>query len=161
MDNEMKKQMVLMIRALYFSILDQWSHIDKEHGLSSAQQHLLFILSTSETPLTFSDISRLGCWHLSTVSRLLPPLVKENFVRIEKNKTKFKYVSLTSRGMEKLMAIAKQVMPQKDFLFNSSTVKCEEIQAFIENGMALLQHYKGENFVSWLTQPSSTKFQMH
>jgi DNA-binding MarR family transcriptional regulator len=112
MDKELKKQTVLIIRALYFSILDQWTGIEKSHGISSAQQHLLFILSTYEQPLTLSEISKLGCWHLSTVSRLIQSLIKVKYVTVEKSKSKSKYVSLTNLGMEKLMRIAQQVMPQ-------------------------------------------------
>lgn len=82
--------------------------MNKNHGLSSAQQHLLFILSTHERPLTISEISNLGCWHISTVSRLLQFLIRENYETVQKNKTKWKYVSITNQGLEKLMDMAKR-----------------------------------------------------
>lgn len=159
MDVELKKQAVLTIRALYFCIVEQWAGINKNHGLSSAQQHLLFILSTQEKPITISEISTLGCWHLSTVSRLLQPLMRENYVTVQKNKTKWKYVSITNQGLEKLMEIAKQVFPQKEFPFDFTDIEQEDVQLFIEKGLKLLKNFKGEEFIDWVKKPHSKKYQ--
>jgi len=159
MDVELKKQAVLTIRALYFSIVEKWSGINKDHGISSAQQHLLFILSTHEKPLTISELSELGCWHLSTVSRLLQPLIRENYVTVQKSKIKYKYVSITNQGFEKLMEIANQVFPLKDFPFEFSGIEQEDVQIFIEKGLKILKNFKSEEFLEWVKKPHSKKYQ--
>jgi MarR family transcriptional regulator, protease production regulatory protein HPr len=153
LDVELKKQAVLTIRSLYFCILNQWADISKDHSLSSAQQHLLFILSTNEKPLTVSEISYLGCWHLSTVSRLLQPLIKEDYVTVQKNKTKWKYVSITEQGLEKLMEIANQVLPLKEFPFDLSDTEEKDVQLFIEKGLKILKNFKGDEFLGWIKKP--------
>jgi MarR family transcriptional regulator, protease production regulatory protein HPr len=158
MDVELKKQAVLTIRALYFCIMEQWSGINKEHGISSAQQHLLFILSAHEKPITISEISNLGCWHLSTVSRLLQPLIRENYVTVQKSKTKYKYVSITNKGFEKLIEIANQVFPLKEFPFDFSGIEQEDVQIFIEKGLEILKNFKGEEFLAWVKKPHSQKY---
>ncbi|NRD80868.1 MarR family transcriptional regulator [Bacillus sp. BRMEA1] len=159
MEIELNKQAVLTIRGLYFCIVEQWACINKVHGISSAQQHLLFILSTHEKPLTISEISNLGCWHLSTVSRLLQPLIRENFVTVQKCKTKYKYVSITNQGFEKLKEIAKQVFPLKEFPFDFSDIEQEEVQIFIEIGLKILKNFKGEEFLTWVKKPHFQEYQ--
>jgi MarR family transcriptional regulator, protease production regulatory protein HPr len=138
--------------------MEQWSGINKEHGISSAQQHLLFILSAHEKPITISEISNLGCWHLSTVSRLLQPLIRENYVTVQKSKTKYKYVSITNKGFEKLMEIANQVFPLKEFPFDFSGIEQEDVQIFIEKGLEILKNFKGEEFLAWVKKPHSQKY---
>lgn len=158
MDIELKKQAVLTIRALYFCIVEQWAYISKEHGISSAQQHLLFILSTHEKPLTISEISDIGCWHLSTVSRLLKTLIRENYVIVQKSKTKWKYVSITNKGTEKLMEIARAVFPLLEFPFDFTNIEQNDVKVFIEKGLKILGNFKDEKFLDWVKNPTSKQY---
>jgi len=139
--------------------VEQWACINKEHGISSAQQHLLFILSTHEKPLTISEISNLGCWHLSTVSRLLQPLIRENYINVQKSKTKWKYVSITNKGLEKLREIAEQVFALWECPFDFTNIEQNDVKIFIEKGLKILSNFKEEEFLDWVKKPTSKQYQ--
>lgn len=150
MNDHLKKQMVLMIRALYFSILEEWTVVEKSHNLSSAQQYILFILSSIDKPLTIGEVSKLGSWHKSTVTRLLKPLLSENYIIIKSGNGKYKYVSLTEKGKLRLKKVAQDVLLHEDFPFNFSGLDVKSIEKFLQVGMRMLKNKKGEQFTQWL-----------
>ncbi|MGJ9385982.1 MarR family transcriptional regulator [Salipaludibacillus sp. CF4.18] len=113
----LKQQMLLMIRALYFCMENKWSEIGKEFNISPAQQHILFLLSTNNNELTPTKIGELGCWHPSTVTRLLKRLEKSRFILVKtnKNQPRFKIVSMTNAGKEKLEQLLDTVKLMEQF----------------------------------------------
>lgn len=154
MDFETRKQLLLVVRGLYFSLEKSWSSLGKEHNLSPAQQHILFILSTNDSPLTITDISHYGFWHISTVTRLIKPLHREKYVSIQYNryKSKSKYVTLSDLGRKKLQEIIDQVTTEIEFPFNLSEYTKNEIEHFIDQGLGILKCQKREEIAQWIKE---------
>lgn len=151
MDIRLNRQIVLMIRALYFSITEEWANISKKYNLSSAQQHLLFILSSSVEPLTITEISHLGCWHISTVTRLLQPLLNREYISITNGKGKSKHVRLTESGKLKLKSIAEDVFQRENFPLNVEGITDEFLEEFAQIGMQIIKNQKGKDLSHWIT----------
>jgi DNA-binding MarR family transcriptional regulator len=143
-----KQKMLLVIRALYFCMEGQWAEIGKKHNISPAQQHILFLLSTNNNALTPTKISELGCWHISTVTRLLKPLQKNGLINVKtnENQPRFKIVSLTDEGTLLLEKLIDTVKSTEQFPFDMSHLSEEEILYFLECGQSILDVYKGEDF---------------
>ncbi|WP_078554054.1 MarR family winged helix-turn-helix transcriptional regulator [Bacillus alkalicellulosilyticus] len=147
--NLMTKQMLLlMVRALYFCMEEQWAQLAKHFDVSPAQQHILFLLSTNNKVLSPSQLSELGCWHLSTVTRLVKPLVDKGYVTVQKDKKrpKCKEVILTETGVALLHEISKQVNVMPEFPLIVSHLSDEELLQFIHLGQKILDAHKGEQF---------------
>jgi MarR family protease production transcriptional regulator HPr len=154
MDFEIRKQLLLMIRALYFSQDKNWSELGKVHNVSPAQQHILFILSTNNSPLTITDISKYGFWHVSTVTRIIRPLHKEKYVSIQydRHRSKSKYVTITELGRKKLQDITDEVSVDVNFPLNLRKFAKEDIKQFIEQGLAILHSQKSEEIAQWIKE---------
>lgn len=150
MDISLNRQIVLMIRALYFSITEEWADVVKKYNLSSAQQHLLYILSSSVEPLTITEISQLGCWHISTVTRLLQPLLNAGYISITNGKGKSKYVRLTESGKLKLKSIAEDVFQRDNFPLNFEGITNECLEQFAKIGMQIIKNQKGKDLSHWI-----------
>jgi MarR family protease production transcriptional regulator HPr len=150
MDFEIRKQLLLMIRALYFSQDKNWSELGKVHNVSPAQQHILFILSTNNSPLTITEISKYGFWHVSTVTRIIRPLHKEKYVSIEyyRHRSKSKYVTITELGRKKLQDITDVVSVDVNFPLNLRKFAKEDI----EQGLAILHSQKSEEIAQWIKE---------
>jgi MarR family transcriptional regulator, protease production regulatory protein HPr len=144
----LRQKMLLMIRALYFCMENQWAEIGKKYNISPAQQHILFLLSTNNNALTPTKISELGCWHISTVTRLLKPLQENGLiiVKTNENQPRYKIVSSTDEGTLLLKNIIDTVKSMEQFPFNMSHLSEEEILYFLECGQSLLDVHKGEDF---------------
>jgi DNA-binding MarR family transcriptional regulator len=144
-----KQKMLLMIRALYFCMEEQWSQLGKEHNISPAQQHILFLLSVN-SPLTPTQISELGCWHISTVTRLLTPLEVRGMVRISPDtiQRKFKKVSITNEGEQLFQKLVASVQEMDHFPFPMNHLSEKEIVSFLEYGQSFLDVMKGKSFGS-------------
>jgi MarR family protease production transcriptional regulator HPr len=154
MDFEIRKQLLLMIRALYFSQEKNWSVLGKVHDVSPAQQHILFILSTSDSPLTITDISKYGFWHVSTVTRIIKPLHREKYVSIQydRQRCKSKYVTLTELGRQKIQNITDEVSVDVNFPLDLKKFTKEEIEQFIDQGFAILHNQKSEEIALWIKE---------
>ncbi|WP_096200822.1 MarR family winged helix-turn-helix transcriptional regulator [Bacillus sp. FJAT-45350] len=144
----LRQQLLLMIRALYFCMEEKWEKVGKQFNITPAQQHILFLLSTSEGELTPTEISQLGCWHNSTVTRLLKPLLEKELITItvDKDKPRFKYVSLLTKGEEVLLEIVNLVSEMKEFPCAVDHLSEEEISDFLEYGQSILKVHKGKEF---------------
>jgi MarR family transcriptional regulator, protease production regulatory protein HPr len=152
--NENRKQLVIMVRALYFCLEERWAEATREYPVSPAQQHILYILATAGEPLTVTAISRIGCWHISTVTRLLRPLLAGGLVtmRHHKHNAKSKYVSITDTGEQLRRDLTGRLIETDDFPFDLSDIPEEELQAFLRIGLRILQDQKGEDFVEWIRE---------
>ncbi|MFD2045091.1 MarR family winged helix-turn-helix transcriptional regulator [Ornithinibacillus salinisoli] len=148
MDFIYKQNTVLMVRALYFCMETNWSELGRIHNLSPAQQHILFILSTNGNTLTPSEISEIGCWHISTVTRLLKPLKQRGFITViqDPKRSKFKKVTITSSGNELFQQIVATIVEQDSFPFEMSHLSKEELDSFLHTGRKILDANKGEMF---------------
>lgn len=148
MDLSTRQNILLIIRALYFCLEEQWSEIGKDFQVTPAQQHLLFLLSVHNKSLTPTQISELGCWHPSTVTRLLKPLKNKGYVEIapDAKKPRFKRVVLTREGHELLKKLITHIKKVDWLPLNISHISEADIQHFILIGQRILEVHKGEAF---------------
>ncbi|SEM12667.1 DNA-binding transcriptional regulator, MarR family [Mesobacillus persicus] len=148
MDLSVKQNTLLMVRALYFCLEEGWAKIGKTFDLTPAQQHILFLLSTNNKSLSPTRISDLGCWHLSTVTRLVRPLESKGYILIttDQSRARYKKVTITNEGMAILMRIVESVKKVDNFPLNLSHLSNEEINQFINIGKKILEIHKGEDF---------------
>src|SRR5690606_25396100 len=111
-----------VIRALYFCMEKRWAELEKKFKLTPAQQHILFLLGTHNQKLSPTQISELGCWHLSTVTRLLKPLKEKGLIDITANQEllRYKCVTITKSGRELLNLIMDEVKKMDQFPLNMS-----------------------------------------
>lgn len=142
-----KQKMLLMIRALYFCMEEHWSELGKEYNISPSQQHILFLLSINSS-LTPSQISKLGCWHVSTVTRLLKPLQVKGLIEVspDENQRKYKRVSITEEGEHLFQKLVDSVRKMENFPFPMNHLSEHEILSFLECGQSFLTVMKGESF---------------
>ncbi|MCP8968606.1 MarR family winged helix-turn-helix transcriptional regulator [Ectobacillus ponti] len=152
MDLGTRQQLVLMVRALYFCMTEEWEEAGRSYGLSSAQQHLLFLLATADRPQTPTDISRHGCWHISTVTRLLKPLQARGLLRVyvHPENAKYKQVELTGEGRAMFGQFAKSIEHTEAFPSDFSMLTEEEAKLFLDLGSMLIRAKKGAPFVERL-----------
>lgn len=148
----LRQKMLLIIRALYFCMEKNWSTLEKKFQVTPAQQHILFLLSSHKNELTPSELSDLGCWHASTVSRLLKPLKERGLIQVAVNKEqpRFKKVSITANGKCLLNQLADAFTDLKHLPFELGDLTEEELSDFLEYGQRILRIQKGEDFVQML-----------
>lgn len=150
----LKQQTVLVIRALYFCMEKRWSELEKRFNLSTAQQHILFLLATNESVLSPTQLSELGCWHISTVTRLLKPLQEKGFIQltVNKDKRRYKQVTITVNGKQTLNQIMDSVRDMEQFPFNLTHLSEGELKAFLDYGQRILGVQKGDQFMKMLQE---------
>jgi MarR family protease production transcriptional regulator HPr len=148
-----KKQLTLILRALYFSLQERCAALTKTYKISTAQQHVLFILSNNK-PINITQISKIGCWHVSTVSRLLKPLIQQQYVKMYhvQSNQKIKFVEITERGQRLLEEILTILVNTEDFPFDLSSYSKEEMNQFLSLGLDILQKQKGSEFSHWVKE---------
>ncbi|MDQ0254545.1 DNA-binding MarR family transcriptional regulator [Evansella vedderi] len=143
-----RQQLILMTRALYFDIENKWNELGREFNITPAQQHILFLLSTNNNELTPTKIGELGCWHNSTVTRLLNRLQEKKFiyVKTKRNELGFKVVSMTDKGRIILEQLMEKAKTMKKFPFDINHLSEKEVLLFLEYGNKILEEQKGLDF---------------
>lgn len=144
----LKQQTLLVIRALYFCMEKKWAELERKFKLSPAQQHILFLLGTHNQKLSPTQISDLGCWHLSTVTRLLKPLKEKGLIEVTANKEQHRYkcVAISKYGKELLDQIMDEVKGMEQFPLDMSHLPEYELMSFLEYGQKILGVQKGDAF---------------
>ncbi|TYP69490.1 helix-turn-helix domain-containing protein [Paenibacillus methanolicus] len=152
MDLLARQQFLLMIRALYAYVEEEWEEMGKKFGVTPAQQMILFILSTQQGALTVSQISQLGSWHISTVTRLLKTLLERGWLVMSYDRTqsKNKYVTITPAGKQKYLDLAAYVKAKEDFPIDFSMLTQQELMTFMSIGDRVLNKCKDERLVAWV-----------
>ncbi|WP_338448624.1 MarR family transcriptional regulator [Niallia oryzisoli] len=142
-----QQKMVLTIRALYFCLAEQWSTLGKDYDISPAQQHILFLLTVNPS-LTPTQISELGCWHISTVTRLLKPLKENGLISVSPDPTqrKCKKVSISEEGKSRFKDIIQSIQMKEHFPFPMDHLSEKELFHFLDCGKKILDVMKGEDF---------------
>lgn len=148
MDLLQKQNILITIRALYFSLEEHWAKLGRAFDLTPAQQHILFLLSSNNGSLTPTQISQLGCWHCSTVTRLLQPLRTKGYITLTVHpiKPRYKRVTLTSDGTEILKRVVDSVKKLDSFPLNLSTLSEKDLIQFLKIGQQILITHKGAEF---------------
>jgi len=149
-----KQNLLLTIRALYFCVEEQWSILGRNHNITPAQQLVLFLLYTSnKKSLAPSELSDLGCWHSSTVSRLLKPLESNGMIKISPDKRpKYKEVMITSAGSQLVQELINSVGEMNSFPLKISQLTSQDIESFLDSSQKILDVNKSENFGKWFKQ---------
>ncbi|MEK3853873.1 MarR family winged helix-turn-helix transcriptional regulator [Cytobacillus sp. FSL H8-0458] len=108
----------------------------------------MFLLGTHNQKLSPTQISELGCWHLSTVTRLLKPLKVKGLIEITANKEQHRYkcVSITKSGIELLDQIMDGEKKMEQFPLSTSHLSENELRSFLEYGQKILGVQKGDLF---------------
>lgn len=140
-----KQDVVLMVRSLYFCMEEQWAELARIYGISPAQQHILFILTTNQKNLTPSEISEIGYWHISTVTRLLKPLKDRGFIAVNQDpkRNRYKIVTITSLGEEMFQKIINSIIAKDFFPFKMKFLTEGELESFLKVGQKILDTNKG------------------
>ncbi|MDA6131604.1 BlaI/MecI/CopY family transcriptional regulator, partial [Escherichia coli] len=75
-----------------------------------------------------------GCWHPSTVTRLLKQLKEKGLVEITANKEqlRYKFVATSKSGKEVLDQIMDEVKEMEQFPLNLSHLSENELMSFLE-----------------------------
>ncbi|MCP8968396.1 MarR family winged helix-turn-helix transcriptional regulator [Ectobacillus ponti] len=154
MDAQLRKQLFLMLRALYICIEEKWSEVGRRYDVTPAQQHVLHVLSTSAKPLPMKEIGRLGCWHASTVTRILRPLQEKGHIVVERDpqSPKHKLVSITESGARLFDGITTDMEQMETFPLDVRHLTEEDIQLCLQYGHSVLHVQKGSAFVQWLQE---------
>ncbi|AST91095.1 MarR family transcriptional regulator [Sutcliffiella cohnii] len=147
-----KQNMLLVVRALYFCMERNWAELEREFNLTPAQQHILFLLSSNQYELTPTEISELGCWHISTVTRLLKPLKVNGYVKVvtDKVQRRFKKVTITDKGKTVLIELMDAFKEMEHMPFDMNQISENELDQFIQYGQKLLGSHKGNEFLQKL-----------
>lgn len=147
-----RQQFLLMIRALYAYVEEEWEEMGKKLGVTPAQQMVLFILSTQPEAMTVSQISQLGSWHISTVTRLLKTLLQRGWIVMSYDRTqsKNKYVTITAAGSQKYLELAAYVTEKDDFPIDFSMLTEQELRTFMSIGERVLYEGKDGRLVDWV-----------
>jgi MarR family protease production transcriptional regulator HPr len=143
-----KQKVLIMVRALYFCMEEQWAELGKKYNISPAQQHILFLLSTNKDALTPTQISKLGCWHISTVTRLLKPMRENGIIsiKIDEKQPRYKKVTLTADGQLLLNNLISTAKEMERFPLEMSHFSESEVANFLELGESILDVHKGKDF---------------
>ncbi|QOR68186.1 MarR family transcriptional regulator [Cytobacillus suaedae] len=147
-----RQDFLLLTRALYHSIDKNWEELGRKYGITPAQQHILFIVETIGEPMTVSQISEMGCWHVSSTSRILRQLEKSKLIEVtyDRTKSKNKYVTLTLAGKKVLGNLVKYVNQNEDFPLDISKIDSEELAIFLKVSFQLLKQNEKEQVVNWI-----------
>lgn len=107
----------------------------------------MFLLSINKKVLTPSEISKLGYWHISTVTRLLKPLKAKGFIRVETdiNRPRYKTVTLTSEGKLILAHLVDVIKNMEQFPFDMNHLTMNEVSNFLMYGQKILDLHKGKD----------------
>lgn len=151
MDFLIKQNLLLAIRALYFCAEEKWSALGRNYNISPAQQHVLFLLySSGNKSLSPSELSDLGCWHISTVSRLLKPLELKGMIKICQDKRpKYKEVKITSCGIQLILELINSVDEMESFPLDIRCLTETDIENFLDCAQKILELNKSEDFGKW------------
>ncbi|WP_078380626.1 MarR family winged helix-turn-helix transcriptional regulator [Sutcliffiella halmapala] len=154
MDLLLKQNLLLMIRALYFCVEEKWAELGKNHNISPAQQHVLFLLYSSKSKiLSPSELSDLGGWHISTVSRLIKPMENRGFITITPDKRpKYKEVKITDSGMILLQDLISEVDKISTFPLDISHLTESEVESFLHVIQKILYSNRSITYGSWLAR---------
>ena len=148
----MKQKMLLIVRALYFCMERNWAELEKKFNVSPAQQHILFLLSTHKNELTPTQLSELGCWHISTVTRLLRPLKERGFIEVkaDQKRPRYKQEAITATGKKLLNKLMDEFKEIDQMPLQVGDLTEEELLQFLKYGQRILGVSKGEAFMKML-----------
>lgn len=141
-----------LFRGLYKSIDDDWRTVASTCGLTTAQQHLLWILYFKNGS-TLTEISNLGQWHVSTVMNMVERMEKKAMLYkvVDKNDARVKRVYLTPLGQSTRQESARLNSHFRLHRLLKGMDK-EELQNNIKILQNLVKVLAGEDFTDYVDQ---------
>ncbi|WP_433748332.1 MarR family transcriptional regulator [Falsibacillus pallidus] len=154
MDFLLKQNLLLIVRAMYFCVEEHWSELGRAYQITPAQQHVLFLLYTSsEKSMSPSQLSEYGCWHISTVTRLIKPLESKGLIQIMPDKRpKYKVVKLTQSGTLMIEQLIEAVNEMPFFPFDINPLNESEIAQFLQSAERILEANRSKEFSNWISR---------
>lgn len=140
-------------RGIYKVLEDDWQKAAKDLGLTTAEQHLLWILHF-EKEATMTEIADIGLWDISTVVQIVNRLKKKGLIETKKrvHDRRISYCILTEEGLKKRKESEKYRYKSMEYLkalSNNEETK-DMIPALLEFQKNFNQHFHGESFVKWV-----------
>ncbi|RDI48009.1 MarR family winged helix-turn-helix transcriptional regulator [Falsibacillus pallidus] len=154
MDFLLKQNLLLIVRAMYFCVEEHWAELGRKYLITPAQQHVLFLLYTSsEKSLSPSQLSEYGCWHISTVTRLIKPLESKALIEVLPDKRpKYKVVKLTESGTNMIERLIMAVNEMPFFPFDINPLSENEIGQFLQSAERILEANRSKEFSNWISR---------
>jgi MarR family protease production transcriptional regulator HPr len=154
MDQALLHEMINHWRGMYKVLENDWQNAAKETGVTSADLHLLWILSL-EQRAPMSKIAELGLWDISTVAQMVKRLVKKELLITMKdnNDRRISYCELTPLGREKVDESKNysykflDYMKEQERRNSSKTNIVDELRTF---QIEFNRHFHGKEFVDWV-----------
>jgi MarR family protease production transcriptional regulator HPr len=156
MDQELNKmlcQSILIVRGLSRAIENSWEAFGRKNGISPAHQHILYLLWHTKE-LTISRLAETGLWHISTVTRLLRPLINDGLVKTYDNQQDGRSVNvrLSSKGYELIENLYREAMNDINFLpfvRELWETNPDLLKQSIEKGFNILEVAQGKQYADW------------
>lgn len=144
-----------LFRGLYKSIDDDLREAASRCGLTTAQQHLLWVLYFNNGS-TLTEISELGQWHVSTVMNMVERMEKSGLLYklVDENDARVKRIFITPRGeelREKTATMTDNYRLYKIILEIDEKELEEEIKPLIR----LVRRLAGDKFVNYVMESTS------
>jgi MarR family protease production transcriptional regulator HPr len=154
MDQALLHVMINHWRGMYKVLENDWQNAAKETGVTSAELHVLWILSL-ETCAPMSKIAELGLWDISTVAQMVNRLKKKELLLTKKDTKdrRVSYCELTPLGIEKVKESKEHsykildYMKEQEGTNNSKSNMLEGLRAFQTE---FNRHFHGNEFVDWI-----------
>ncbi|MGM9947133.1 MarR family winged helix-turn-helix transcriptional regulator [Floccifex sp.] len=118
-------------RAIYMSLEKNWDKVAQVCGLSSAQQHCLWIVFLKDE-ISLSKLAQITLWNKSTTSALVTRLEKRGLLEKSREKDSHEiFIRLTKQGKD---LILKSVFTNEceDFISIFEELKEEEIISLLK-----------------------------
>lgn len=143
-----------LIRGLYKGLDNDWRKAAAQVGLTTCQQHLLWILYFKNGS-TLTELSEIGVWHVSTVMSMVERMEKNGLVikEVDPNDARTKRIYITAKGE----AVRKET-EKGDKHFRLLKILNDMDEKDIEDGTKILYHLVhellGEKFVEYVVSSS-------
>lgn len=146
-------------RGMYKVLEQDWQKVAKEHGLTPAEQHVIWILHF-EKEATMTRIADIGLWDVSTVMQMTKRLQEKGLIETKKmdHDRRISYVSLTEEGRnrrEKTENYDYQIVDCINQIISEKGYSPEFLHELSEFQKAFNERFHGKDFVNWVERTSN------
>ncbi|GBF34038.1 protease production regulatory protein Hpr [Desulfocucumis palustris] len=144
-----------LFRGLYKSIDDDLREAAAKCGLTTAQQHLLWVLYFNNGS-TLTEISELGQWHVSTVMNMVERMEKTGLLYkiVDENDARVKRIFLTPQG--EALREKTETMTDNYRLYRILAETDEaELKKEIKPLINLVRRLAGDKFVNYVMESTN------
>ncbi len=157
-DTEIKALLHMLLnlfRGLYKSIDDDLREAAAKCGLTTAQQHLLWVLYFNNGS-TLTEISELGQWHVSTVMNMVERMEKSGLLYkvVDENDARVKRIFLTPQG-ETLRGKTETMTDNYRLYKILAEIDEEDLKEEIKPLIRLVRRLAGDKFVNYVMESTN------